>query len=256
LADGGAQAACLRFYAGFDDVSEGEVAACAVQPELPATATHLPGQIYTGPWDTAAGSVLLEWGGTEAADENPEKGQVVLNIRLLGEVDPDDKYLVIEKVRTSAEDTPGKIKEKWDKAVEKGTVQGAIPDGFREPLPCEDEDNVEYVFDPALGRTDDNGNLTDLVTTLQGDPNNLLAEVSCLLEDDGQFELTMAHIQDAYDYADSKGLKGSLFSIGRVNNTEMNVPDVRDQNHIRREITPILLSSNAIKMGRFWVGQE
>jgi hypothetical protein len=256
LADGGAQAACMRFFSGASDVSAEEVAACAEQPALPATAAHIPGQVYTGPWDTEAGTVLLEWASTEASEEVEANGQIVLNIRLLGEVDPDDKYLVIEKVRTSAEETPNKIKDKWDNAVEKGTVVGDLPDGFREPLPCEDEENVDYVFNPTLGRVDENGNLTDLVTTLQGDPNNLLAEVSCLLEDDGSFELSMAHIQDAYDYAQAKGFKGSLFSIGRVNNEEMAVPDVRDQNHIRREITPILLSSSAIKMGRFWVGQE
>jgi hypothetical protein len=253
LADGGAQAACMRFFAGTADVSAEEVAACGEQPELPNTAPYIPGQVYTGPWDAEEGTVLLEWGAT---DEETSNGHVVLNIRLLGEVDPEDQYLVIEKVRTSAEETPGKIKDKWENAVEKETVAGDLPDGFRDPLPCEDEDNVEYVFNPTLGRMDENGNLTDLVTTLQGDPNNLLAEVSCMLEDDGSFELTMAHIQDAYDYAQAKGFKGSLFSLGRVNNAEMTVPDVRDQNHIRREITPILLSSSAIKMGRFWVGQE
>ena len=190
-----------------------------------------------------------------AAEEGAENGQVVLNIRMLGQVDVEDKYLVVERVRTSAEATPKKIQEKWDKGVENGTIQGDLPDGFRSVLPCEDEDNVEYVFDPTLGHVDENGNLTDVIPTLQGDPNNLVAEVSCLLEDDGSFELTMDIIQDAYDYAQSKGFTGSLFSIGRANSTAMTVPDVRDQNHLRREVTPILLRSSAIKMGRFWVQQ-
>jgi hypothetical protein len=253
LAGEGTQASCMRFYSGTDDVSEAEISACAEQPTLPPTATHIPGQIYTGPWDAKDGSVTLEW---ETAEEGATlNGQVVLNIRMLGEVDPEDKYLVVERVRTSAEATPKKIKEKWDKGVENGTLAGELPDGFRQVLPCEDEDNVEYVFDPKLGHVDDNGNLTDLVPTLQGDPNYLLAEVSCLLEDDGSFELTMDIIQDAYEYAQKKGFKGSLFSIGRANSTHMAVPDVRDQNHLRREITPILLRSSAIKMGRFWVQQ-
>jgi len=251
LATEGEQASCMRFFAGFDDVSEADLAACDEQPTLPAEATHIPGQVYTGPWDTKDGVVNLEWvPGAENAN-----GQVVLNIRLLGAVDVEDEFLVVERVRTSAENTPKKIQDKWDNAVGNGVVSGDLPDGFREVLACEDEDNIEYVFDPALGKVDENGNLTDVVPTLQGDPNYLLAEVSCLLEDDGSFDLTMAHIQDAYDYATSKGFKGSLFSIGRANSAEMEVPDVRDQNHLRRTISPILLRSSAIKMGRFWVQQ-
>jgi len=242
----------MRFYAGSTDAAAGEVVDCDEQPTISATATHVPGQIYTGPWDAADGSVHLEW---VAAEEGNSNGQVVLNIRLLGQVDVEDEYMVVERVRTSAEDTPKKIKEKWDKGVENGTLAGDLPDGFREALPCEDEDNVEYVFNPTLGHVDENGNLTDVIPTLQGDPNNLLAEVSCLLDDDGSFELSMDHIQDAYDYAQSKGFTGSLFSIGRANSTAMTVPDVRDQNHLRREVSPILLRSSAIKMGRFWVQQ-
>jgi hypothetical protein len=250
LASDGDQAACMRFFAGQDDVSEAELASCDNQPGIPAEETFLPGQVYTGPWDAGESGVSLEWLPSETSN-----GQVVLNIRLLGEVDVENEFLVVERVRTSAENTPTKIADRWDKAVENGQVTGDLPDGFREPVACEDEDNVEYVFDPALGKVDDSGNLVEVVPTLQGDPNYLLAEVSCLLEDDGQFDLTMAHIQEAYDYAKSKGFAGSLFTIGRANSHTMTVPDVRDQNLLRREISPILLRSSAVKMGRFWVEQ-
>ena len=251
LAAGGDQSSCMRFFRGSEDAAAGEVAACDEQPLLPPAETHLPGQVYTGPWDSDSGSIALEW----VAGEEGANGDVVLNIRLLGEVDVEDEYLVVERVVTTADNTPNKIADRWDNAVSNGLVAGDLPDGTRDVLPCEDEDNISYVFDPALGKVDDEGNLTEVAPTLQGDPNYLLAEVSCLLEDDGSFELTMAHIQDAYDYAQSKGMAGSLFTIGRANQQTMTVPDVRDQNHLRREISPILLRSSAIKMGRFWVQQ-
>jgi len=188
LASDGEQASCMRFFAGYDDVSESELVACADQPTLPADATHIPGQVYTGPWDAKDGVVNVEWvpGGEDS------NGQVVLNIRLLGAVDVEDEFLVVERVRTSSEDTPKKIQEKWDNSVSNGVVSGDLPDGFREALACEDEENIEYVFNPALGKVDEDGNLIEVVPTLQGDPNYLLAEVSCLLEDDGSFDLTMA----------------------------------------------------------------
>lgn len=251
LAADGDQASCMRFFRGADDPAGVELEACDEQPTLPPAQTFIPGQVYTGPWDSENGTVGIEWvpGGENA------NGQVVLNIRLLGEVDPEDEYLVVERVVTTAENTPKKISDRWDNAVNNGLVAGELPDGTRAVLPCEDEDNISYVFDPTLGKVDDNGNFTELVPTLQGDPNYLLAEVSCLLEDDGSFDLTMEHLQDAYDYAQTKGLAGSLFTIGRANQQTMTVPDVRDQNHLRREISPILLRSSAIKMGRFWVQQ-
>ena len=249
LAEGGEQNSCMRYLAG--DVAPESVEDCDAEVAIGNESPNVPGQIYTGPWDTADGTVTFNWEPGLEGD-----GEVILNVRFLGPVDPTNENFVVEKVSVAPEDAPQRMHNQWENALEEGTVTGDLPDGFRDPLPCEDEEEIDYVFDPSLGRVDDEGNLVEVVPALQGDPGKNVAEVSCLLEDDGEFVLDMDMLGNAFSYAESRDAEGALFYFGRVNSAEMTVPAVRDQQGARRDITPVMLRSHAMKIGRFWFDQD
>ncbi len=249
LAVGGSQSVCMRYLGG---VAPSGLADCIDTPAISSTEANPVGQVYTAPWDTSGEDdheqeVHFSWNPGEVGD-----GQMVLNVRFLGKVDTENQNFVVERVGVDAADAPQSAHNKWNRAVEDGEAIGDLPVGYREPLPCEDGDDITNVFDPSLGSVDDSGDLVDHVPTLQGDPGLTVAEVSCLLEDDGEFTLNMDHLGEAWDYAQQREAGGSIFFIGRVHSTEMTVPAVRDQQGNRRDITPIMLRSHAMKIGRFW----
>jgi hypothetical protein len=248
LAESGEQSVCMRYLSGVTPVG---LADCVDEPVMSSTVGNPAGQVYTAPWDTdggaADGEVTFHWNPGEAGD-----GQMVLNVRFLGKVDTENENFVVERVGVDPENAPQSAHNKWDRAVEDGLAIGGLPSGYRDPLPCEDGEDITNVFDPSLGSVDENGDLVDHVPTLQGDPGLTVAEVSCLLEDDGEFVLNMSHLGEAWEYAQQREAGGSIFMLGRANSAEMTVPAVRDQQGNRRDITPIILRSHAMKIGRFW----
>ena len=127
-------------------------------------------------------------------------------------------------------------------------MEGGLPQGTRAPLPCDDPDEIQWVFDPSL--VDANG---DTNVELQGDPSVNLAEVTCRLTDDGEFTLTQEHLAGALDYAARKGSEGALFYFSRSTGVDVNVPPVRDQAGRKVETSPVLVRSNSVEIGRFWV---
>ena len=95
-----------------------------------------------------------------------------------------------------------------------------------------------------------------MVVPLRGDPNFNLVEVSCRLHDDGEFTLTNEHLADAVAYATRNAADGALFTFGRFTQAAAPVPDVMDPRGNRKVVTPVLLKSHAVKMGRFWWENE
>ena len=81
-----------------------------------------------------------------------------------------------------------------------------------------------------------------------------MAEVTCRLADDGEFELTDDLMAKAYEYAQQYGAEGAVFLFGRTNAVEAEVPDVKNAYDHRRVITPVLVNARTIEMGRFWFG--
>jgi hypothetical protein len=223
---------CVRYLGeatpGFDTTS------CADEYVVPMDQEEYPGQIYTGPWDTSDGSVTFNWD----AGENPDE-VVTLNIRFLGPVDRTADTFVSAQVPVDE----SIITDEWD-------LGGEIPQGYRNALACDDPDDVEWRFDPTY-ETSDGG----LVTSLQGDPSNNLAEVSCRLMDDGEFTLTNEHLARGLEYATAKGAEGAVFYFSRSTDLNADVPAVKDQANYKRDIGQVKVRAHTVDMGRFWVSE-
>ncbi len=181
------------------------------------------GQMYTGPWDTTDGSVTFKWN----VDEEASGERVTINVRFLGPVDRNDEGF-LEPVVVN----------------EDGSV--------RDPLTCDGRaDGLEYRFDESI--LDENG---ELPATLQGAPSEKLVEVSCSVVDDGEFQLTMEHLQSALTYAERKNAGGAVFYFSRGTDTDAVVPAVRDQAGMRRDVSPVKVRANSVTIGRFWVDEQ
>lgn len=214
---------CVQ-YIGVPGDSETFATDCSqLSPPVKPSAFAEPqiiGQMYTGPWDTSDGSVTFNWD----SDDSVEGERVTLNIRFLGPVDRSDEGF-LEPVVVN----------------EDGTV--------RDPLTCDGRaDGLEYRFDESI--LDENG---ELPATLQGAPSEKLVEVSCSIVDDGDFTLTMDHLQSALTYAQAKNGGGAVFYFSRGTSTEAVVPAVRDQAGMRRDVSPVKVRANSVTIGRFWV---
>ena len=241
LQDSGLQETCMHFSPA--NATNRAVTDCLSLPVLqePVEDQYERGQMYTGPWDTADGKVTIQWiPNPNSADET-----VSISVRFLGPVDETDSSLVEEVVKVGK--TP-----QADEAWERGIRNNEIPEGtecpetgYRSALPC-DED-IDFVFDEQYRKGD------GYVSTLQGNPTKNLAEVTCHVNDsDGVFEISEEILADAMAYGKQHGAKGAIFYINRNTKTELNVPDVRDRVGNRRVAGPILVSSNAVQIGRFW----
>ncbi|MFK7928627.1 MAG: hypothetical protein AB8H79_10605 [Myxococcota bacterium] len=183
------------------------------------------GQMYTGPWATEDG-VTFSWEPDESDDT------IVLAVKFLAPLDltqPDFNY-------RSAPIDP----DNFDL-------------GFRPAQVCEtEEDGVDYRLDEANYSPDGSTS-----AALQGNPSQVLAQVVCNIpKQDGNFTLAQSTIADAYDYAKSKGAGGALFMMGRTQSVEVATPDVKDPYDNRHEVSPILLSTKAIKIGRFFWDED
>ncbi len=246
-----------RYALTGEELSDGEQAACldywwpegTAVPDTAAGCTDVggsyegeDGQVYTGPWDTDDGQVVFTWTVPETKDE----GELLsLSIRLLGAVDRTDyEYMGSYMVNYG----------------------GGDPACGRAAMSCEGEDDgAEWVFNPSYidldwvdpldGSCDDADHpLEDgpLVPALQGDPMHTMAEVTCLLADDGEFSLTDDIMAKAYDYAEQYGAEGAVFLFTRTNSVDAVVPDVKDTYDNRREISPVKVFARTVEMGRFW----
>jgi hypothetical protein len=81
-----------------------------------------------------------------------------------------------------------------------------------------------------------------------------MAEVTCRLADDGEFELTDDIMATAMKYATDYDAEGAVFLFTRTNAVEADVPDVKSAYDHRRVITPVLVNARTVEMGRFWFG--
>jgi hypothetical protein len=217
----GEHTACIEYYGAGRVAPPGTPADCLVPGPIPnddQTYDSFPGQIYTGPWDSASG-VNFQWTPTEADDT------VALAVRFMAPVDPNDPNYLTPQV-------PG-------------------DDGYRSATMCEQDDpDAEMRFDQSF--LDDQGNLA---RTLQGDPFSRMVEVSCLLADDGDYTLDNSQLTDAMAYLATHQAGGAIFFFSRGTKVEADVPDAKDLYDQLHEITPIVISSKDVKIGRFqWNG--
>jgi hypothetical protein len=200
------------------------------------------GQMYTGPWDTSDGKVTIEW---IPNGQNVEE-VVSISMRLLGTIDEEDSSFVEEKIEVKRTE---QAKSAWNQAIAGNTIPSdtECPEvGYRNSMPCDRD--VDFVFNEALRKGDD-----DYITSMQGDPLSTLAEVTCHVDDaSGMFVLDNDLIEDAMTYGRQHGAKGAIFYINRTTTTEMQLPAVLDSVGKRRDLSPMLVTSNAVQIGRFW----
>ncbi len=238
----GDQSTCLTYAAPLDAPATADACSAA---DVPGEG-DLVGQVYTGPWDSDDGRVVFHWtpgGGASEIDANPDEF-VSLAVRFLGAVDRENPNFA-ERVVLVSPDDPGQ--SAWGASVRSGAIPSGTeqPDGRRAPTACEDD--AVWVFDDAhLTATG------ELVPSMRGDPMKNVAEVTCRLSDDGEFELTSAIVEEALTYARRYGAEGAVFYLARSTEAEARVPAAKDQYSQKLDISPIKLTSRAIDIGRFW----
>lgn len=242
--ESGAWSSCVAFagepmsQSEYDALTPDQQAAlCQGHPEAPSDSLSYPGQLYTGPWDADNGQVTFRW------NPNPDGTHetVSLSVRFLGPIDPTAESFLEARVPLESYDG---LEDDWANAQDRGFVPEGepVPQGYRAPLACDDD--VEWVFDSSLASEG---------TSLQGDPSWNLAEVSCRLADDGEFALTMDHLQSAVAYAQRKGAAGVVFSFTRSTELHATVPPVKDSVGMKVETSPVIVRSNSTEIGRFWL---
>ena len=247
----GEYATCVRYWgsaldgSGFVESEDGPIEDldCITEAPYPSgnnlPSDYFPGQVYTGPWDTTDGEVTFHW--EPGAEENEDT--VILSVRFLPAVDRTSDSFLVPKVPVDAHPD---VQERWDK-IQGGRVEGDLPQGYRDPLACDDEgEDIEYVFNPRYERADG-----ELVPTLEGDPSGTLVEVTCRLADDGEFSLSNEHLAKAFDYAVTNDAGGAIFFFSRTTEAAAQVPPVRDQAGFKRDINDVQIRANSVQIGRF-----
>ena len=219
--ESGEQSTCFQFYRQ-DDATPEDLAGCATGGAPPTGKfdyQSFKGQMYTGPWETDGG-VNFEW------DPGENDGEMVLSIRVLSELDYRDDSFSYAAVKMS--------------------------DGeYRPAQVCEEgEDSTEFVFDE--GRYMEGG---QVLSTLQGDPTSKMAEVTCRLQNDGNFRLTEEMLEDALAYGQMRGIGGVVFYLARATEAEATVPAAKDLYDQRHDISPVRLTARSVRIGRFWWDQ-
>jgi hypothetical protein len=224
------------------------------QPQVPPNSeASFSGQIYTGPWDTPDGKITFRWSANPGSDE-----KIILNVRFLEPIDPEGESFLVGKIPISTNANPD-VEDFWEDDRDDGLVTGDLPQGYRDPLACEDADlgeneesAIQYIFDPTALEGDG-----DPKQHLRGDPSSNLAEVSCLLEDDGEFDLTMEHLEDAIAYVQrSGGAGGVVFFFSRTTEMDLPLPAVKDREGNRRDVPAAQVQANSIKVGRLWLEDD
>jgi hypothetical protein len=241
LSDEGENSVCMQ-YASSGETPENP-ADCIdyITIEPPKEGQFDRGRMYTGPWDTEGG-VLVKW--IPSASGIDEK--ISISVRFLGDVDEGYDPFVEEVVIM---DKNSDVQAAWDAAIRSGTIpEGAeCPEtGSRPALPC-DED-IAFEFDPALRRGD------GYIPSMQGDPLSTLAETTCTVDDvAGEFLISEEVLEQALSYARQHKAKGAIFYINRTTKTVLDIPPARDSYGSKKEAGEMLIVSNAVQIGRFWV---
>jgi hypothetical protein len=237
----GAQLVCMQFSTTGEAPSS--VADCidVIDVEPPAEGQYDRGQMYTGPWDTEEG-VTIQWiPSTAGIDET-----VSISVRFLGSIDEEDSSFVEEVVKVKK---TAQAQGSWDAAIASGAIpEGAEcpEEGSRPALPCD-----EFVpeFDPSL-RRGENG----YIPSMQGNPLNNLVETTCAVDDAaGMFVITEDILEKAIDYAKQHNAAGAIFYFNRTTKTPFSIPEVRDAYGSKKEAGEMLVVSNSVQIGRFWV---
>ncbi len=249
LAEDGVHQTCVQFLANEPD----GLVDCGQVQVPPDNDPVFDGQIYTGPWDTDDGKLTFRWTPGVSTEE-----KVILNIRFLDPLDPQGETNLVGKVPISTS-ANSDVVDFWAEDVEAGLVTGVLPQGYRDPLACEDADlgegdesAIQYIFDPQ-GLEGDG----DPKQHLRGDPSSNLAEVSCLVADDGEFDLTMAHLEEAIAYVERNGgAGGAVFFFSRTTEMDLPLPAVKDREGNRRDVPDAQVQANSIKVGRLWLEDD
>lgn len=241
LADDGEHSVCMQFS------SSGAIPTSPVdcmniaEVEAPKEGQFDRGQMYTGPWDTDGG-VTIRWIPSDSGIEE----NVSVSVRFLGSVDETDDSFVDNVVMMK---TTNDVQGAWDAAIRNGTIpEGAEcpSEGSRPALPCDTD--ITPQFDPSLKRGD------GYVPSLQGNPLKNLVETTCTVNDvAGEFVITNDMLDEAITYAKQHNAKGAVFYFKRTTKTIFDVPDVRDSFGTKKQPGDVMVLSNAVEIGRFWV---
>ncbi len=244
MSEDGEQSVCMQ-YSTTESEDGAPVAPTdcveVIQVERPKEGQFDRGQMYTGPWDTADG-VTVKW----IPSENAIEETVSISVRFLGLIDETDNSFVEEMVMV---DKNGDVQGAWDAAIRTGGIpEGAEcpSQGSRPAMPC-DED-ITYEFDQTLRRGD------GYIPSMQGNPLKNLVETTCTVQDaSGEFVITRDILDQALVYAKQHNAKGAIFYLNRTTKTAFEVPPVRDAFGTLKEPGDLLVVSNSVHLGRFWV---
>ena len=244
LAEDGEHTVCMQFSTSVSEEGgpQGPADCLDVIPvENPKEGQFDRGQMYTGPWETTNG-VTVRW----LPNENTVNETVSISVRFLGSVDEEDSSFVSEVVKVNKD---GAVQGVWDAAIRGGSIpEGAEcpATGSRPALPC--DENIVYEFDQSLKRGD------GYIPSLQGHPSKNLVETTCTVQDvAGEFVITTEMLEQALAYAKQHSAKGAVFYFNRTTKSSFSVPPVRDAFGTLKEPGDILVVSNSVQIGRFWV---
>ncbi|MEC7987100.1 MAG: hypothetical protein VX278_18165, partial [Myxococcota bacterium] len=233
---------CMQYAAGDEPPTTTDDCVEYIPLAPPDGEKYDSGQMYTAPWETDDGVVTLSWKpNTVNANET-----VSISVRFLGEIDETKDAFVEEVIPVQK---TSYAQSSWDSAINDGEIPAGTecPEvGYRAALPCDPDEEIEYIFDDSLRKG------SGYISSLQGDPTRPLVEVTCNVEDNGSFEISEELLSGAMDYARQHNAQGAVFYINRTTTSELSVPDVRDRIGSRRVTGPILVSTNAVQFGRFW----
>jgi hypothetical protein len=242
---------CLQFQAHTKSPTSAKDCLSLETPGEPAEDQYPRGQVYTPPWLTDSG-VTFNWvpSSTDESGEILVDETLSISVRFLGPVDTDNEDLnegvILVEPNSSAASA-------WDRAISSGLIpEGAeIPTGRRPALACDEADEIQWLFDDDLLQGG------DYLSSLQGSPFRNVAEVTCTLDDAaGTFTLSPDLLEDALAYARQHGAMGAIFYVNRSTRTPLELPPVRDYIGKKHETGPVLVVSNAVQLGRFWVGPD
>jgi hypothetical protein len=242
----GEQSVCMQYSSsgvGADGSAPTSPTDCIdiIEVEDPKEGQFDRGQMYTGPWDSQNG-VTVKW--VPSAQDVGET--VSISVRFLGTIDEEDSSFVEEVVLV---DKNGDVQGAWDAAIRSGTIpEGAeCPEvGSRPALPC--DDNIDFEFDPTLRRG------SGYTPSMQGNPLKNVVETTCTVQDaSGEFTITNDILEKSLTYAKQHNAKGAIFYLNRTTKSTFDVPDVRDAFGTKKQPGDVLVVSNSVQIGRFWV---
>ncbi len=244
MAEEGEHSVCMQYSTSeLENGAPAEATDCVdvISVENPKEGQFDRGQMYTGPWDSANG-VTIKWMPNEDAVEET----VSISVRFLGTIDETDDSFVEEKVLVNKN---GDVQGAWDAGVRSGSIpEGAEcpATGSRPALPC--DENITYEFDQSLKRGD------GYIPSMQGNPLKNIVETTCTVQDtSGEFVITKDILDQALTYAKQHNAKGAIFYFNRTTKTAFDTPPVRDAFGTLKEPGELLVVSNSVQLGRFWV---